>query len=107
MGQKSEKVKDNGLIKKGLPERIKDRSRKTGKGIDEVVSEAYRKGIAYYTVNKEDIPRIEPEKLVEDKFSYLRWQMNIYTDLSQQYPGIEWAEVKSAFLEKGLDHIEN
>lgn len=106
MSERSEKVKDGGLVKEGLQQRVRNISINTGKEIDEVVSEAYRKGIAYYTVNREDIPRIEPEKLVEDSLSYSRWQMNIYQDLSEQYPGIEWSEVKSAFLEKGLEQMD-
>ena len=106
MERKSEKVKDKGLIKEGLKKRITDHSEKTGEEISEVASNAFRKGLAYYAVSTEEIPRIDSDRLVDDSFSYRRWQLNIYTDFSEQYPGIQWSEVKSAFLEKGLDQMQ-
>lgn len=106
MVKKSEEVKDKGLIKEGLKKRITDHSRKTGEEITEVASKAFRKGLVYYAVGTEEIPRIDPEKLLDDELSYPRWQLNIYTDFSEQNPGTQWAEVKSAFLEKGLDQMQ-
>lgn len=99
-----EQVEDIGLIEEELEEKIKAFSE--GEDTGAVVAEAFTLGLAYYAVSEEKIPRVDPEELIEDSFSYRRWQLNIYEEISRQYPGIQWAEVKSAFLEKGLEQLE-
>ncbi|AOV95152.1 hypothetical protein AQV86_04490 [Nanohaloarchaea archaeon SG9] len=107
MRDRKDRVKDTGLIKQGLVKRISHYSEETGEEVSEVVSKAYRLGLAFYTVSEEEIPRIDPEDLQEDVFSYSRWQINLYEELIEFYPGIQWAEAKSAFLEKGIDYMED
>lgn len=99
-----EQIEDVGLIEKELKKKIKTLSKE--ENTKELVSKAFTLGLSYYAVSEDKIPRIDPEMLVEDIFSYRRWQLNIYEDISQQYPGIQWSEVKSAFLKKGLEELE-
>jgi len=98
-------VKDVGLIEKKLKQRVKKISEKTSQRPRKIAYKAFKRGFASYAAGTDKIPRIDEEELVEDSFSYRAWQLNIYEDVSSEYPGIQWSEVKSAFIERGLNKL--
>lgn len=98
-------MKDMGLIESGLKEKVREISLERNERLNETVSRVFVAGLSYYAVSEDSIPRLEPEDLVDDNLSYRGWQLDLYDDISSQYPGIEWSEVKSAFLRKGLQQI--
>ncbi len=104
--REGERIEDSGLIRSGIKEKLKNHARLEGLDIDDLVSKAFVEGLSHYIVSEGSIERVDPENLVDDEFSYKRWQLNLYESVSKQYPGIEWAEVKSAFLKKGLEQMD-
>lgn len=98
---------DNGLIGKKVKNRVAEFCANSEDDAEELVSEIFNRGLAYHIANDGGIPRTEPEELVDDEFTYYPWQINMFTHVRREQPGIEWAEIKTAFLEKGLERLDD
>jgi hypothetical protein len=102
-----ETVKAKGLIERGTRERVGSVADRKDSNRNELAREAFRTGLAHYASSGETVPEADAGELVEDPFSYFSWQVDLFDQLREGKPEMKWADFKTAFIEKGLDILED
>ena len=100
------RIDDPDLIGRNVKEEIEKLVETHDADMEEVVDQAFTRGIAHYAVRSEKIDQIDSDNLVDDSFSYTAWQMDLYPDIKKQNGDLHWSEVKTSFLKKGLEHMK-
>lgn len=102
-----EGVKANGLISKKVKKDFEEYSSQNGNDLKDLVAEAFNLGMAYYSTSEDTVSEVEESELVNDDFWYLDWQVNSYSRIKEFRPDLEWADIKTAFLSKGLETLKD
>lgn len=103
----NEKIQDVALIDsriKGMADQIYQEKKDQYQDINELVEEAFIQGLKEILTSEGKPEKVREDFLVEDEFEYYEWQLNLHPGTEKE---LEWAEIKSDILLRGLKNISD
>lgn len=97
-----EKIEDVAMIDskvKEMANQIFQQNKDKYQDINKLIEEAFTNGVREILATRKELEKVEQSSLVEDKFKYSSWQLNLYP---KNQKDAAWAEIKSNILLQGL-----